>query len=50
MNKIFLYLYPIEECTKMFLFSNDEIYDNFGKEKTLPILNDCIEKRYRSKE
>lgn len=49
MNKIFLYLYPIEEYTKMFLFSNDEIYDNFGIEKPLPILNDCIEKRYRSK-
>lgn len=49
MNKIFLYLFPIEEYTKMFLLSSDEMYDIFGIEKPLPILNECITKRYRDK-
>lgn len=49
MNKVFLYLFPIEEYTKMFLFSSDKAYDIFGIEKPLPILNECITKRYRDK-
>lgn len=49
MNKVFLYLFPIEEYTKMFLFSTDEACDTFGIEKPLPILNECITKRYRNK-
>lgn len=47
MQKIFLYLYPIKEYTSMFLFSNDELYDNWNIKRPLPILNECIQKRYR---
>ena len=49
MNKVFLYLYPILEYTKMFLFHNDETYDKWNIKRPLPILNECIEKRYRNK-
>ena len=49
MNKVFLYLYPIEEYTKMFLFHNDDLYDKWNIKRPLPILNECIEKRYRNK-
>ncbi len=49
MNKVFLYLYPIEEYTKMFLFDNDELYDKMNIKCPLPILNECIQKRYRDK-
>lgn len=49
MKKVFLYLYPIEEYTKMFLFYNDKLYDEMGIERPLPILNDTINKRYRKK-
>ena len=49
MNKVFLYLYPIEEYTKMFLFHNDELYDDWNIKRPLPILNECIQKRYRDK-
>ena len=49
MNKVFLYLYPIEEYTKMFLFHNDELYDKMNIKHPLPILNECIQKRYRDK-
>ena len=38
MQKVFLYLYPIEEYTKM--FENDN---------SLAVLNECIQKRYREK-
>ena len=48
MKKVFLYLYPIEEFTKMFLF-DDRLYDECGVERPLTILNDTINKRYREK-
>ena len=38
MQKVFLYLYPIEEYTKV--FENDN---------SLAVLNECIQKRYREK-
>ena len=47
MKKIFLYLYPIKEYTEMFLFHDDNFYDKFSVERPLPILNECINKRYR---
>lgn len=47
MKKVFLYLYPIKEYTEMFLF-DDETYDEWNVKRPLPILNDCIEKRYRN--
>lgn len=49
MKKVFLYLYPIEEYTKMFLFHDDNLYDDCNVERPLPILNECIQKRYRDK-
>ena len=49
MNKIFLYIYPIKEYTQMFLLKDDSLYDEFKIPRPLPILNECIEKRYRSK-
>ena len=49
MRKVFLYLYPIEEFTKMFLFHDDSLYDEWSVERPLPILNDTINKRYREK-
>ncbi|MBP3635423.1 MAG: hypothetical protein J6J17_03080 [Bacilli bacterium] len=49
MKKVFLYLYPIEEFTKMFLFHNDSLYDEWGIERPLPILNNTINRRYREK-
>lgn len=48
MNKVFLYLYPIEEYTKIFLFTNDEMYDVRNIKRPMPILDECIEKRYRN--
>jgi len=49
LKKVFLYLYPIEEYTKMFLFHNDKLYDDWKVKRPLPILNECIQKRYRDK-
>lgn len=49
MKKVFLYLYPIEEFTKMFLY-DDRLYDEWNIERPLIILNDTINKRYREKE
>lgn len=49
MKKVFLYLYPIEEYTKIFLFHNDKLYDDWNVKRPLPILNECIQKRYRDK-
>ena len=49
MNKVFLYLYPIEEYTRMFMFHNDQLYDEWKIERPLPVLNDTINKRYREK-
>lgn len=47
MKKIFLYLYPIKEYTEMFLFHDDKLYDEWNIKRPLPILNECIQKRYR---
>ena len=44
-NKVFLYLYPIKEYTKIFLYSEDDR----NIKKSLTILNECIQKRYRDK-
>ncbi len=49
MNKVFLYLYPIEEYTKVFLWQNDKLYDDKNIKRPLPILSECIQKRYRDK-
>jgi len=49
MNKVFLYLYPIKEYTKMFLFQDDKLYDEWNIKRPLPILNECIQRRYRDK-
>lgn len=48
MKKVFLYLYPIEEYTKMFLFNNDKFYDELNVKHPLTVLNECIQKRYRN--
>ena len=42
MSKVFLYLYPIREFTKVFLYHDDV-------KEPLLILNDTINKRYRDK-
>lgn len=47
MKKVFLYLYPIEEYTSMFL-KNERLYDEWNIKRPLPILNECIQKRYRN--
>lgn len=47
MKKIFLYLYPIKEYASMFLFHDDKLYDEWNIKRPLPILNECIQKRYR---
>ena len=47
MKKVFLYLYPIKEYTEMFLFHDDKLYDELNVKRPLPILNECIQKRYR---
>lgn len=45
--KIFLYLYPIEEFIKVFMYKDDRLYDLYDEKRTLPILEECIQKRYR---
>lgn len=45
-KKIFLYLYPIQEFNKVFLFS-DDFYEEEQREKPLDVLNECINARYR---
>ncbi len=47
MKKVFLYLYPIKEYTSMFLFHDDDLYDEWQVDRPLPILNETINKRYR---
>lgn len=47
MRKVFLYLYPIKEYANMFLFHDDNLYDKWNVKRPLPILNKCIQKRYR---
>lgn len=49
MKKVFLYLYPIKEFTNMFLFHDDKLYDEWNVPRSLHILNNTIDKRYRQK-
>lgn len=49
MKNVFLYLYPIEEFTKMFLLHDDRLYDEWKIKRPLSILNETINKRYREK-
>ena len=46
MNKIFLYLYPIEEYSKTFYLGND-YYDELSVRRPFDVLNETIQKRYR---
>ena len=46
MNKIFLYLYPIEEFSKTFYLGN-EYYDEIKARRPFDVLNETIQKRYR---
>lgn len=46
MDKVFLYLYPIEEYNRVFLHS-DEFYNQMNRDKPFSILDECIQKRYR---
>ena len=46
MNKVFLYLYPIEEYSKVFYLGND-YYDEIGVKRPFDVLNETIQKRYR---
>lgn len=46
MDKVFLYLYPIEEYSKVFYLGN-EYYDEIGVRKPFDVLNETIQKRYR---
>ncbi len=50
MKKVFLYLYPIEEYTKMFLFHDDFTYDKLNIQRPLPVIDKCIQERYRNQE
>ena len=43
MNKVFLYLYPIEEFTKLFDLGN-EYYDEIGVRRLFEVLNETIKK------
>ena len=47
LKKVFLYLYPIKEYISMFLYHDDKLYDKWNVKRPLPILNECIQKRYR---
>lgn len=47
LKKVFLYLYPIKEYASMFLFHDDKLYDDWKVKRPFPILNECIQKRYR---
>lgn len=49
MKKIFLYLFPIKEYTSFFSFHDDALYDKWHVERPLPIIDECIQKRYREK-
>lgn len=48
MRKIFLYLYPIEEYSKVFYLGN-EYYDENNIKRPFDVLNEAIQKRYRNK-
>lgn len=46
MNKVFLYLYPIEEYSRAFYLGN-EYYDKNNIKRPFDVLNTAIQKRYR---
>lgn len=46
MNKVFLYLYPIQEFASIFDLGN-EYYDECGVKRPFDVLNETIQKRYR---
>ena len=46
MNKVFLYLYPIEEYSNVFNFE-DEYYDKNNIRRPFEVLNETIQRRYR---
>lgn len=48
MDKIFLYLYPIEEYFETFYLGN-EYYDEIKVGRPFDVLNETIQKRYRNK-
>jgi len=48
MNKVFLYLYPIEEFSKTFFLGNN-FYDENNIKRPFDVLNETIQKRYRDK-
>lgn len=48
MDKVFLYLYPIEEYAKTFNLGNN-YYDEIGVKRAFDVLNETIQKRYRDK-
>ena len=48
MRNVFLYLYPIEEYSKVFYLGND-YYDEIGVRRPFDVLNETIQKRYRDK-
>lgn len=48
MKRVFLYLYPIQEYIKFFMFRKDSYYDEMNIKRPLPILNETIDKRYRN--
>ena len=46
MEKVFLYLYPIEEFAKTFELGND-YYDEIGVKRPFDVLNEVIQRRCR---
>jgi len=48
MSKVFLYLYPIEEYSRVFNLSN-EYYDENNNKRPFDVLNEAIQKRYRER-
>lgn len=47
MKKVFLYLYPIKEYIIDSLNCDDKLYNEWKVKGTIPILDECIQKRYR---
>lgn len=47
MKKVFIYMNPIKEYTSFFLFHDDNLYDKWHIPRPLPIIEECIQKRYR---
>ena len=47
MRKVFLYLYPIYDYYKIYLYDNDKTYEYFNRERPFPVMNKAIDLRYR---